>query len=470
MKILRTLTLALTLSSALTACGNRSNTLPPVGMYPTQLPGYGQQQPLPGAITGDPLNNNALPNDVTRGQLGSIVGRVVTRSGRTLHNVAVHLESDPSIKTTSRQGSFTLMNVPVGQHNLVLSFGELTTTVQVNVVANMAVAPAQNPVQLDGEPGSDALAFANPSRQIAAFKIDQDFLNQWQVRSIDVSGGTIYASAIDVRNITKKGTVIKMNASSGEEWKNFASAWLGLRHPLNSTASGIAMNASGSLLVVDEKSGLFTVDSSGKVTTSEADSALDIAAANGTVWITSVRGLESSDDSGSSRSLVANVAASGGVGVDNQGNAYVCVQNTIVKVAPGGTATPLIRDYLNSPTDAAVDSRNGDVYVLDGGEIKRYDKEGQFIVSFGSGALDPVSIDLDEEGSLYVADFARDHRSSQIIKFEAIPVSGATAGAAAGIDLAPLGEETPADEGLEELTEEPSEDSFVAEEMATFPE
>lgn len=459
MKILKTMSLALTLAGALTACGGGSqNTLPPMGVYPGQFDPYNNQAPnLPGT-NGDPLNNNVLPGDVTRGQVGSIVGRVVTRSGRPLHNVVVTLAGNPSIRTVSRQGDFTLMNVPVGQHSLLLKFGNLETTVGVNVTANMAVAPAQNPIQLDGEVGSEALAFANPNRQTASFKVDQDFLNQWQARGIDAHGGNLYISAIDIRNITRKGTVIKMN-SQGEEWKDLAKAWLGMKHPLNSTARGIAATSSGALLVTDEKSSLFSIDSgTGKVQKIEADSALDIAAGGSNVWITSVRGLEKADSSGSSRTLISGVAASGGVGADAEGNAYVCVSNTIVKVSTDGKATPLVKQYLNSPTDVATDSRNGDVYVLDGGEIKRFDKNGVFVVSFGSAALDPNSIDLDEEGNLYVADFGRDHKSSQILKFEAVPLMPQNT-AAASTRLADPSSVAPATEAplLEEASEEGSE-------------
>ncbi|PKL79219.1 MAG: hypothetical protein CVV27_02165 [Candidatus Melainabacteria bacterium HGW-Melainabacteria-1] len=464
MKILSKLTLAAAFAASLSACGGVSNTLPPMGMYPGQLPPQYTQPMLPGT-PGNPVSNDTLPSDITQGQFGSIVGRVISRSGAPLHNVQVALSSDPSIKTTTRRGDFTLMNVPAGNHSLTLSFGEISTTVQVNVLPNMATAPAQNPIQLDGEPGSNALAFASPNKQIAAFKTDQDFLNQWQAKSIEVSNGTLYISAIDTRNITRKGTVIKMNAADGQEWKNIASAWLGLRHPLNATARGLSMSSSGSILVVDEKGGLFSVDSAGKVTKSEADSGLDIACASGTCWIYSVRGLEKSDDSGTSRSLISGVSASGGIGVDGQGNAYVPVQSTIVKVDAAGAPTPLIRNYLNSPTDVAVDPRNGDIYVLDGGEIKRFDKNGEFVVSFGSSALDPSAIAVDEEGALYVADFARDHRSSQIIKFEPVPLAGGATAGGLGSSLEPLvGSEEASTE--EEFVEEESSDEFADDEFS----
>ena len=46
------------------------------------------------------------------------------------------------------------------------------------------------------------------------------------------------------------------------------------------------------------------------------------------------------------------------------------------------------------------------------------------------------SIDLDETGALYVADFARDHRSSQVLKYEAVPLVDAAAVTAPATDSA----------------------------------
>jgi len=132
-----------------------------------------------------------------------------------------------------------------------------------------------------------------------------------------------------------------------------------------------------------------------------------------------------SDDTGVSRTLVSGVNASGNLTVDKTGNAYVPVQNKIYKIE-GSTPSVFIQEYLNAPKDVAVDPRNGDLYVLDGGEIKRFDKNGEFIVNFGSGALDAVSICIDEEGTLFVADFSRDYRSAQVIKFEPAPVVDAS--------------------------------------------
>lgn len=432
----------ITLAASLTAC-SRSNTLPPIPYYPNSLvnaqqndPNFSIQPPI-----ADPLSNNTLPSDVTLGQVGSIVGQVVSRTGQPLHNVEISLESNPEIKTTSRRGEFTLMNIPAGNQTLIFRFGQLESKVQVNVMPNRAVPPQQNPVRMEGEIGSQALAIALPNKQIGAFKVDQDsILNQWQPVGLAATGGTIYVSAIDARSLIKKGTVLKMSSNDGSGWKNLASTWLGLRHPMNVTARGMTINSAGQVVVVDEKGGTFSIDTSnGKVTQTPSEGALDIASGGGKTYIYGVGGIAESDDTGASRTLIPGVNASGGIAVDKQGSAYVPVQNTLVKITAGKPAV-LIDEYLNNPKDVAIDPRNGDIYVLDGGEIKRFDKNGEFIVNFGGGSLNPVAVCLDEEGTLYVADFGGDHRSAQIVKFEAAPAMDLNSVTAPG--AAPAGDET----------------------------
>lgn len=467
MKIVRHTTLALVLASALSACGN-NNVIPPMTMYPGQFPAQQNMLPTDGSLMGNGnlMNNDALPTDVTHGQLGSIVGRVVTRSGRTLHNVQVWVENYPEIKTTSQRGDFTLMNVPAGQQNLILQFGNLETTVQVNVMPNMAVAPQQNPVMLDGEVGSDALAFASPNQQVAAFKVDRSKLNNWQPTGLDVYGGNLYVSAIDISSLIKKGTVIKMNASNGEEWQDIAASWMGLRHPLNSSARGLAMTSAGMLLVSDKDKDVYAVaPSGGEVTKISADSAIDVAYGNGTVWFSSLRGLEKSDSGASSRELISGVAASGGIGADKEGNAYVPVKNTLKKVSPSGEVTNLINEYLNAPVDVAVDPRNGDIYVLDKNEVKRFDKDGQFIINFSSSALHASSIALDENGTLYVAEFGSNSDNAQIIQYAPVPLvnptqSTSTPAASSAADTGFDGSLLPEDQSFDESQNDEEYDTF----------
>ena len=459
MNQLKFLAIGLTLAASLTAC-SRSNTLPPVSYYPNSLMNAQQNNPnlTNAAPVADALSNSTLPGDITLGQVGSVTGQVISRSGQLLHNVEISLESNPQLKTTSRRGEFTLMNIPAGTQTLLFKFGQLQTKVQLNVVPNRAVSPQQNPVRLEGEIGSAALEIALPNKQIGSFKVDQDsLLNLWQPVGLAASGGTLYVSAIDSRSLVKKGTVLKMSSADGKGWKNLASTWMGLRHPMNVSTRGLTLNSAGQAVVVDEKSGTFSVDTSnGTVTRTESEGALDIASNGGKTFIYGPGGIAESDDTGASRTPVSGINASGGIAVDQKGRAYAPVQNTLMRIE-AGKASVLIREYLNNPKDVAIDNRNGDIYILDSGEIKRFDKNGSFIVNFGSGALNPVALCLDEEGFLYVADFGGDYRSAQIIRFEAAKV------------VDPTSVTTPVPETSEETSSEPPATELPAEEPTELP-
>lgn len=456
MNKLLTLAATLTLLASLTGCGRTANnTLPMMPYYPVQN-GGGQQ--IVGATPPNQANlghnGSDLPGDVAQGQVGSIVGKVVNRSGRPLHNVEVFVESQPSIKTRSNKGEFTLLNVPAGSQTLVFKIAGQETKSNVSVVPNTAVPPEQNPVKIEGDVGQEAANFGNPNRQVASFKVDQDFLNQWQPKGLVVSQNTLYVSAVDTRTLSKKGTVIKMDATTGKSWKDLASKWLGLSHPLKQTARGMALNNANVLLVVDEKKDIFAVDpSTGKVTTTKAEGALDIASGGDKVYIYSHRGLESADSSGSSPQVVANLSPTGGIGADSKGNAFVPVSNSIHQIdAATGKATPVITSQLSNPSDVAIDNRNGDIYVLDGVEVKRFDANGQFIVAFGSGAQEPAAIAVDEAGQVYVADFGTSQLNSKVLKFEAAALG--TANAVSAVDATAPAEATPTEPTPTETTEE----------------
>lgn len=419
----------LTLLVSLTGCGRTaSNTLPAMPYYPVQ--GNSRQQ----IVATNPNQNKTgpdgadLPTDVAQGQVGSVVGKVANRSGRPLHNVEVYVESQPAIKTRSNKGEFTLLNVPTGSQTLVLKIAGKEVKSNVNVMPNTAVPPEQNPVVIEGDVGQAAANFGNPNRQVSSFKVDQDLFHQWQPKGLVVSQNTLYVSAIDTKTLSKKGTVIRMDATTGKNWKDLAKKWLGLSHPLNQTARGLTLNSANVLLVVDEKKDIFAVDpNSGKVTVTKAEGALDIAAGGDKVYIYSHRGLETADSSGSSPQLVAGVSATGGICADSKGNAYVPVTNSIHKVdAATGKSTPLITAQLSNPIDVAVDNRNGDLYVLDGTEVKRFDANGQFIVAFASGAQEPSAITVDEAGQVYVADFGTSQLNSKVLKFEAAALATTT--------------------------------------------
>lgn len=259
---------------------------------------------------------------------------------------------------------------------------------------------------------------ATPNTQAGTFKVDQDLLNDWQAKGIAVTGGTIYISASDSSGVMKKGTIIKMNASDGKNWKDLASALLGMRHPMDSTVTGMAISG-GTILAADSTAKMYIVDASkGSVKVVKNAGGSDVAAAAGSFFIAN-GSVERTDAGASSRSPLQGVSATGGIGADSMGNVYAVSGNTIKKADINGQVTDIITTDLAAPVDVAIDNRNGDIYVLEQSMIKRFTVNGQLLSQFSNGASKASSIAVDETGSVYVADTGNDKKDSKVIKFSA---------------------------------------------------
>jgi hypothetical protein len=265
---------------------------------------------------------------------------------------------------------------------------------------------------------STPVAQAQPNTQMGVFKVDQDMLNDWQAKGIAVSGGAIYVSASDSSGLMKKGTVIKMNSSDGKGWKNLASAILGLRHPMDSTVTGLAISG-GTIVAGDTNGKVYTIDASkGSVKTIKGSGAIDVAAGGGSFYL--ANGMVEKTDAGvSSRSPFGSLSANGGIGADSQGNVYAVNGNVVKKADLSGQVTDVITTDLNGGLDVAVDGRNGDIYVLEPSMVKRFNANGQLLSQFPNGATKAVSIAVDEMGFVYVADNGKDKKDSKVIKFSA---------------------------------------------------
>ena len=301
---------------------------------------------------------------------------------------------------------------------------------KASTAANPSVVPSTGENFNSGAPTSDDLFSPSavqqkpipnsaPNAATGNFLVDQATLvNDWQARGIAVSGGSIYLTAADTKGLFKKGTFIKMNSSDGKSWKDIGSTLLGARHPMDATVEGLAING-GSLIAVDSAGKVYTVESSGNnLKVIKAAGGKDVAAGAGSIYIAN-GSIEKTDAAATSRTPVANMSATGGVGSDNLGNVYAVSGITIKRADSTGQVTDVVTSDLSSPSDVAVDSRNGDMYVLDASMIKRFNSTGQLLVSFGSGATKPVGIAVDETGAVYVADAGTSNKDSKVYKFSA---------------------------------------------------
>lgn len=262
-----------------------------------------------------------------------------------------------------------------------------------------------------------------------SFEVDQDTLNQWQAKGIAVSGGTIYVAAVDKSLIFKKGTILKMNSTSGKSWKNLGSSFLGLKHKMDDTLSGVAV-AGGNLFAIDSSNGMYSVKTSGgSVKHLKGAGGTDLAGTLNGVFVAANGLLERGDMSGASRAPMPGINASSGIGSDTRGNVFF-INGPRVGVVDAGTgqARDIIMQGLAGPLDVAADGRNGELYVLEQAELKRFSSSGQLLARFPHGASQPSSVAVDEMGYVYVADFGSSHKDSKILKFNPPGMNGAMPG------------------------------------------
>lgn len=256
---------------------------------------------------------------------------------------------------------------------------------------------------------------------VGEYKVDQSLLSDWQARGIAVSGGSIYIAATDSSGLSRKGTVLKMNATTGKDVKDLGSTLLGLRHPLDSTIQGVAM-AGGNLYAIDSSKGLFSIRTSGgEIKELKGTGGMDIAGSNSGLFIAAGGFLERSDMSGAARAPMQGIPASAGIGSDSRGGVYFVAGNRVGVIDPmNGMPRDVVSQGLMTPVDVAGDGRTGEIYVLEQTQVKRFSQAGQLMGSFAHNAAQPSSIAIDESGNVYIADFGSSSGTSKIVKFAAI--------------------------------------------------
>lgn len=283
---------------------------------------------------------------------------------------------------------------------------------------NIGVTPIYGDPTLPGStPGYNPTPMGQPNPQLGSYKVDNSLLNDWQARGITANGGVLYIAAVDTSGLLKRGTILRMDASSGKNVKDLGSTLLGLGAKMDSTLQAVAVTG-GNLIAVDPTKGVYTMNTNGSnFKHNKGMGGTDIAAGGASVFIVNAGAVERTDSNLAGRTPLNGLTVSSGIGTDSRGNLFAINGPRVMMVDMGGMPRDLSIQGLGAVLDIAADGRNGDVYVLEQSEIKRFAQSGQMMARYSHGAAQASSIAVDEMGNVYVADFGAKSKDSKIIKF-----------------------------------------------------
>ncbi|MFN8671516.1 MAG: carboxypeptidase regulatory-like domain-containing protein [Candidatus Sericytochromatia bacterium] len=393
-----------------------------------------------GGGTYDPITGGGVTTVDNNLPTGSVSGKVVdsfTGMGISSARVEVMGVRPVIFANTDATGNFIIPNVPQGRQTLLVKKKDYTnlnnsSNIVVNVIAGNTTT--LQPINLVQEKASIANGFLKAfdgfiqPRGITLQKPNNDLF----VVDVIGAGGFWSFDRAEVKKINSDGGILD----------NFASKWfstdlksIDLLRFLKK-ATGIAVDAGGSIYVADtgndslkkyapngkyqselkkQFKGIFDISvlNSGNIVVSDPgnsrvailDSTMNVKLDNilGKSATDSIRGITT--DALDNIYVIDGGASSGEVikKFDKNGNKLKVEFGSIGGLEPG---------YFNSPTDLAIDERNGDIYVVDTGNnrVQRFSSEGVFLSEFGSFGSDtnqfntPWGVAVDKDGYVYVSD------------------------------------------------------------------
>lgn len=385
----------------------------------------------------DPTQVSSLQNNLPT---GSVTGRIMdSLSGMGISDARVEVMGiRPAITTTTdASGNFTLPNVPQGKQVLTVTKKEYTSLVgNSNIVVDVAAGNTTTAPQITLIP--DRASVANGfMKAFDGFKLPRGITinttsNELFIVDVIGTGGFFSYDRAEIKKINSDGGVID---SFGSRFVSTDLKSIDLFRLLKK-ATGIGVDAGGNVYVADTgNSSLKKYGPTGQFVsevTKQFKDLFDVAVmTNGDLVVS---------DPGNSRvvlmdsnmnikldNILGSSATDGvrGIATDNADNIYVIdsaarAGEVIKKYDKNGNKLSLQfgiigglePGYFNNPTDLAIDSRNGDIYVVDTGNnrVQRFNSEGNFLSEFGqfgteNGSFNaPWGIALDNQGFVYVAD------------------------------------------------------------------
>lgn len=272
-------------------------------------------------------------------------------------------------------------------------------------------------------PEGSSLGGGSDYMSSGSFLVDQDTFNQWQAVNLSTDGSSLYIAAVDV-STPKKGSVIKMDTAGGN-WQDIGKSTVStitfgaFGYSMSESLQSVAQDSNGNLVALDTNNMLYQLslpDFDVEEKEVSLTGGMDIVSHNGSYYVTSAQGVQKFDSSLNVGTAFGSVSPTGGLGVDADGNLYVVSEGTIQKMDASGNATEVVTG-LNQPLDVAVDSE-GTLFVLENSGIRYFnasgEEQGQFAVS---EFKNPRGIVVDSSGAVYVADAGTTYEDSAVIRF-----------------------------------------------------
>lgn len=430
-----------------TACNKPVTQTNPYATRPQTQTGTGYDQSSPydsGYSGGAGLGSYVDPSQISTQQnnlpTGSVTGRVIdSLNGMGLANARVEVMGiRPAITaTTDASGNFTLPNVPQGRQVLTVTKKEYTSLVgnsnivvdvtpgntvsaqQINLIPDRASIANGFMRAFDGFKMPRGLSITDDSKEL--FVVDVigagGFFSydRAEVKRINTDGGVVDSfgsrvvstdiKSIDLFRLLKKATGLDVDAGGNVYVADTGNSSLKKYGPTGRFVSEVKKQFSNLVDIAVLSTGDMVVSDPGNNRVSLLDSNMNIKLDNmlGSSGSDGIRGITVDN---ADNIYVIDAAAKAGEVVrkyDKNGNKLSLQFGVIGGLEPS---------YFNNPTDLAVDSRNGDIYVVDTGNnrIQRFNAEGSFLSEFGqfgtqNGSFNsPWGIAIDNQGFVYIAD------------------------------------------------------------------
>ncbi len=371
---------------------------------------------------------------------GAVTGRIIdSLTGMGISTARVEVMGiRPAIAiTTDASGNFTLPNVPQGRQVLVVTKKEYTSLVgNSNIVVDITAGNTVTSPQISLIPDRASVANGfmkafDGFKQPRGITVDK---NSGELFIVDVIGigGFFSFDRAEIKKINADGGVVDQFGSRvvSTDLKSID------LFRLLKKSTGIGVDAGGNIYVADTGNNVIKkYGPTGKYVSQikkEFKNVFDVAVSTtGDVIVSDPGNARIMLFDSSMNVRLDNILGAGssdgvrGVATDNADNIYIVDASArpgevIKKFDKNGNKLPLQfgiigglePGYFNNPTDLAVDSRNGDIYVVDTGNnrIQRFNSDGNFLSEFGqfgseNGSFNaPWGIALDNQGFVYISD------------------------------------------------------------------